>query len=117
MVYADREFHAGDAIQTLAAKGLDYVIPAQQDKHRIGPMCDQFEQLKRGYHEANDTSLYVKEDFLMHETVKDGVSNSIVYTTVVVLPPADDDETYEAGSPQPFLTSLDVSDELALDRR
>jgi len=117
MVYADREFHAVDVIQTLAAKDLDYVIPAQQDKHRIGPMCGRFEQLKRGYYEANDTPLYVKEDFAMHGAVKGGVSNSKVYTTVVVLPPDEDDETHEKGSPQPFLTSLDVSDELALDRR
>lgn len=117
MVYADREFHAADVIQTLAAKDLDYVIPAQQDKHRIGPMCDQFEQLKRGHHEANDTPLYVKEEFPMHGAVKGGVSNSKVYTNVVVLPPDEDDETHDEGSPQPFLTSLDVSDELALDRR
>jgi len=117
MVYADREFHAADVIQTLAAKDLDYVIPAQQDKHRIGPMCDQFEQLKRGHHEANDTPLYVKEEFPIHGAVKGGVSNSKVCTNVVVLPPDKDDETHDDESPQPFLTSLDVSNELALDRR
>jgi len=117
MVYADREFHAADVIQTLAAKDLDYVIPAQQDKRRIGPMCDQFEQLKRGHHEANDTPLYVKEEFPIHGAVKGGVSNSKVHTNVVVLPPDEEDETHDEGSPQLFLTSLDVSDELALDRR
>lgn len=48
MVYADREFHAADVIQTLTGKGLDYVIPAQKDQHRIGPMCDRFDQVKQG---------------------------------------------------------------------
>jgi len=31
--------------------------------------------------------------------------------------PAEDDDVHEEGSPQPFITSLDVSDEVALDRR
>ncbi|MDZ7764840.1 MAG: hypothetical protein U5K00_10475 [Melioribacteraceae bacterium] len=87
MVYADREFHAVDVLQTLINKRLDYVIPAKKDQHRIGPMCDQFDQLKRGYHESNDTPLYVEEDFVMHGTVKNGVSNHAVHTNVVVLPP------------------------------
>jgi len=38
MVYADREFHAVDVLQTLINKRLDYVIPAKKDQHRIGPM-------------------------------------------------------------------------------
>ena len=117
MVYADREFHAVDVLQTLINKRLDYVIPAKKDQHRIGPMCDQFDQLKRGYHESNDTPLYVEEDFVIHGTVKNGVSNHAVHTNVVVLPPAEDDDVHEEGSPQPFITSLDASDEVALDRR
>ncbi|WP_283402475.1 transposase [Halorubrum sp. DM2] len=117
MVYADREFHAVDVLQTLINKRLDYVIPAKKNQHRIGPMYDQFDQLKRGYHESNDTPLYVKEDFVMHGTVKDGVSNHAAHTNVVVLPPAEDDDVHEEGSPQPFITSLDASDEVALDRR
>ncbi|MGQ3330461.1 transposase [Halorubrum sp. FL23] len=117
MVYADREFHAVDVIQTLTDKGLDYVIPAQKDQHRIGPMCDRFDQVKQGYHEPNDTPLYVEDDFVMHGAVKGGVSNHTVHTTVAVLPPAEDDDVHEEGSPQPFITSLDVSDEVALDRR
>jgi len=55
MVYADREFHAVDVLQTLINKRLDYVIPAKKDQHRIGPMCDRFDQVKQGYHEPNDT--------------------------------------------------------------
>jgi hypothetical protein len=117
MVYADREFHAVDVIQTLTDKQLDYVIPAQQDRHRIGPMCDRFDQVKRGYHEPNDTPLYVRNDFAIHGAVKDGVSNHTVYTNVVVLPPEEDDDVHKQESPQPFVTSLDVSDEVALDRR
>jgi len=35
MVYADREFHAVDVLQTLINKRLDYVIPAKKDQHRI----------------------------------------------------------------------------------
>jgi len=86
MVYADREFHAVDVLQTLINKRLDYVIPAKKDQHRIGPMCDRFDQVKQGYHEPNDTPLYVEEDFVMHGVVKDGVSNHTVHTTVAVLP-------------------------------
>jgi len=49
-------------------------------------MCDRFDQVKQGYHEPNDTPLYVEEDFVMHGVVKDGVSNHTVHTTVAVLP-------------------------------
>jgi len=34
-------------------------------------MCDRFDQVKQGYHEPNDTPLYVEEDFVMHGVVKD----------------------------------------------
>ena len=116
-VYADREFHATDVIYTLEAKNLKYVIPAVKDQHRIGPMCERYDQLKRGYDEPGDTPLYVKEDFSIHGPVKGEVSNTKVYTTVVILPPDEDDDANPRGSPQPFLTNLDVSDEIALDRR
>lgn len=116
-VYADREFHAVDVIYTLEKKGLNYVIPAVKDKYRIGPLCDQFDQKKRGYHEEGDVPLYVETDFPIHGPVKDEVQNTKVYTNVVVLPPDETDVAHEEGSPQPFLTNLDVSDELALDRR
>jgi len=58
-------------------------------------MCDRFDQVKQGYHEPNDTPLYVEEDFVMHGVVKDGVSNHTVHTTVAVLPPAEDDDVHE----------------------
>lgn len=116
MVYADREFHAADVIETLTQKNLDFVIPARKNK-RIKAMCRYFDIGKRGYHEENDTPLYVEKDSPMHGSVKHGVSNSKVRTNVVLLPPDEDDDVHEEGSPQPFLTSLDVSDEIALDRR
>ena len=53
----------------------------------------------------------------MHGAVKHGVSNTRVSSNVVILPPDEDDDTHEDGSPRPFLTNLDVSDEIALDRR
>jgi len=116
LVYADREFHAADVINTLETHGLSYVIPAVRNE-RIGRMCDRVDQLKSGYDEPNDTPLYVENDFSMQSRMKDDVGNSKVYTNVVVLPPDDDDDVYEDGSPQPFLTNLDVSDDIALDRR
>lgn len=53
----------------------------------------------------------------MHGPVKGGVSNEKVYSNLVLLPPDEEDDVNPAGSPQPFLTNLDVSDEIALDRR
>lgn len=117
MVYADREFHAADVLYTLNNRDLDYVIPAQKDQHRIGPLCDRFDEIKRGYHEENDTPLHVVKDYPMHGTVKHQTSKTKVRTNLVILPPDEDDETHARDSPQPFLTSLDVSDEIALDRR
>ncbi|EMA46088.1 transposase IS4 family protein [Halococcus saccharolyticus DSM 5350] len=119
MVYADREFHAADVLYTLEVeRGLNYIIPAMKDQHRIGPMCDEFDELKRGDDEQNNVPLYVKEEHPIHGPVKHDVSNTKVYTNVVVLPPDnDDDDVNEEGSPQPFLTNLDVSDELPHERR
>jgi hypothetical protein len=116
MVYADREFHAVDMIQTLEDRGLNYIIPAVKDD-RIGSLCKRFDQLKSGYDEPNDTPLYVETEFPIHGRVKHRVTNTKVYTNLVMLPPDEDDETHEEDSPQPFLTNLDVSDEIALDRR
>ena len=117
MVYADREFHAADVIHALEERDLNYIIPAKKDQHRLGPLCDRFDQIKRGYDEEHDTQLYVEQDWVMHGQVKNGPSNAKVYTNIVMLPPDEDDETHEEGSPQPFLTNLDVDDEIALDRR
>lgn len=80
-------------------------------------MCDEFDELKRGGNEQNNVPLYVKPEHPIHGLVKHDVSNTRVYTNVVVLPPDDDDDVNEEGSPQPFLTNLDVSDELPYERR
>jgi hypothetical protein len=121
-VFADRAFHAVDVIAALEERNLRYVIPARKGK-RIGPKCDRFDQLKKGRAKwdcedrlEKDTELYVEEDYVMHGRVKHGVSNSKVYTNLVVLPPDEDDEAHKEGSPQPFLTNLDVSDEIRIDR-
>jgi hypothetical protein len=116
-VYADKEFFGTDVIHTLEERGLKYVMPAVKDRHRVGPLCDDFDQLKRGYDEERDTPLYVKRDHALHGSVKRSVTNEKVYTNLAVLPPDDDDDVNEEGSPQPFATNLDVSDEIALDRR
>jgi len=116
-VYADREFHAVDVIHTLEQKDLKYVIPAVKDQHRISTLCEEFDERKRGYDEDRDTELYVKDEHAMYGRVKGGTSNERVTTTVVVLPPDEDDDTHEDGSPQPFLTNLEVSDELPHERR
>ena len=116
-VYADKEFFGTDVIHTLEERGLKYVMPAVKDRHRVGPLCDDFDQLKRGYDEERDTPLYVKRDHALHGSVKRSVTNEKVYTNLAVLPPDDDDDVNEEGSPQPSATNLDVSDEIALDRR
>ncbi|MDZ5811533.1 transposase [Halorubrum sp. AD140] len=115
-VYADRAFHAADVIHALESRDLKYVIPAKKDD-KIERMCDRFDHLKRGYDEEHDTPLYVKNGSTMYGPVKGKVTNERVTTNVVVLPPDEDDETHKRDSPQPFLTNLDVSDEIALDRR
>jgi len=116
-VYADREFHAVDALETLDQRDLNYVIPAVTDKNRLAKKCDNFDTIKRGYDEEHDTPLYVKLNYAMYGPVKYGPSNTKVETNLVILPPREDDEVHEDGSPQPFLTNYDVNDEIALDRR
>lgn len=116
MVYADRGFHAA-AITTLEERNLQYVIPAKKDD-RIKRVCERFDRLKEGYaDEDEDTELHVNDEYAMYGAVKDDVSNQRVETTLVVLPPSEDDEMHERDSPQPFLTNTYASDVIALDRR
>jgi hypothetical protein len=116
-VYADREFHAVDPLTTLQERDLMFVIPARADKDRIAKRCDKFDVLKSGYDEENDIPLYVERDYAMHGVVKYGPSNAKVRSHLVILPSDDDDDTHKDGTPQPFVTNFDVSDEIALDRR
>ena len=53
----------------------------------------------------------------MYGDVKGSVSNTRVESTLVVLPPDEDDEVHKRDSPQPFLTNVYASDIIALDRR
>jgi hypothetical protein len=89
----------------------------QSKTDTVSDLSDDFDQLKRGYDEERDTPLYVKRDHALHGSVKRSVTNERVYTNLAVLPPDDDDDVNKEGSPQPFATNLDVSDEIALDRR
>lgn len=115
-VYADREFHAADAISALEDAGVQYVIPAKKDK-RVRRICERFDQQKNGYaDEKRDSELIVKDEYAMYGDVKGHVSNTRVESTLVVLPPDEDDEMHE-NSPRPFLTNVYASDVIALDRR
>jgi hypothetical protein len=116
-VYADREFHAVDVLYTLEQKNLKYVIPAAKDQHRISTLCDDFDEKKSGYDDKGDTPLYVKSDHAMYGRVKGDKSNTRVTTNVVVLPPDEGDDVHKEGSPQPFVTNYDMSDDLAYKRR
>ena len=116
-VYADREFYAADVIHTLNSRELKYVIPVPADVSRIQPRMDNFENLSSGYHEPQDVPLYVESGYGFYGTVKGERTNHRVETNLVLLPPEEDDETHEEDTPQPFVTNLDVDDEIALDRR
>ena len=116
-VYADREFYAADVIHKLEEEDLNYVIPVPADTTRVQPRMDNFENLSSGYHESQDTPLYVEDEYAFYGTVKNKRSNHRVETTLVILPPDEDDPEHDRDTPQPFVTNLDVDDEIALDRR
>jgi len=125
VVYADRAFHSADVIAALEQHQLNYVIPARKDS-RIQRKVNQFYELKRGYGDVeNDVPLYVENDYIFHGRVKHATTNTRVTTNLVILPPDednplnddDDDDDDDEGSPQPFITNIEVSDEIAIDRR
>jgi hypothetical protein len=114
-VYADREFGAADVIAQLERRNLKYVIPVSENK-RIKRKIDDFDEIKEGEDEEHDTPLYVFQDYVIYSKVRYGTSNTRVPTNLIILPPDDEDKT-RGDSPQAFYTNLDVSDEIALDRR
>lgn len=116
-VYADREFAAADVIAQFERRNLIYVVPARKDPSRLAPKCDKYDIIKEGFDEEHDTPLYVEQDYALHGQVRDGVSNTRVTTNLAILPPDEEDNVHRGNSPQPFFTNLDVSDEIALDRR
>lgn len=115
-VYADRGFYAADTLYVLKNRQLKYVIPAKKDD-RIRPLCNDFDNLKRGYNDDNDTPLYVQQGYAIRGRVKHQVSNTRIETNLVILPPDESDPVHSGDSPQPFATNLKVGDEIALDRR
>jgi len=116
-VYADREFFGADVVFTLESRELNYVIPVPAYATRIQPRMDNFDNLSSGYHESDDVPLYVEKDYAFYGTVKNKRSNHRVETNLVILPPDEDDPEHDRDTPQPFVTNLDVDDEIALDRR
>lgn len=116
-VYADREFYAADVIKKLEEDNLKYVIPTPIDDSRIQPKIDDFENLSNGYDESHDTPLYIEDEYAFYGAVRNEQTNHRVQTKLVILPPDEDDEAHEGDTPQPFVTNLDVDDEIALDRR
>jgi hypothetical protein len=116
-VFADREFYAADVIKRLEKDDLKYVIPVPADATRIEPRINNFEKLSEGYNEPHDTPLYVEDGYAFYGSVKYEQTNHRVETTLVILPPEEDDEAHDDDTPQPFITNLDIDDEITLDRR
>lgn len=100
-VFADREFYAADAIHALEAEAVKYVIPV--------PLRDR---LKSELPRLPDDQLSVKHEYGIYGSVKDAAPNERVETTLVVLPPDEDND-----SPQPCATNLEADDEIDIDRR
>lgn len=115
-VYADREFATADVIHFLNRQGVDYIIPVPKND-RLRRNCKNFDELKSGYDGPNDTPLYVDNSYALYGSVKKLTTSTRVSTTLVMLPPDEDDEVNDGDSPQPFYTSLNLSDKTALDRR
>lgn len=100
-VVADREFYAADVIAACEEHDVFYLIPANRN-----------DRVKRTLRRVPD-QVTVKENYGIYGPVKDGVSNERVETTLVVLP----EESSDRGGPAPFITNLDVDDEIGWDRR
>ena len=99
-VFADREFHAADVVAALEQRGLFYVIPARRDV-----------PLDAGIARMDD-EVTVTDNYGIYGPVEGGRRKTRAETTLVILPPDEDRDHY-----QPFLTNLDVNDEIGLDRR
>ncbi|MDS0477405.1 transposase [Natrinema sp. 1APR25-10V2] len=98
-VLADREFYAGDVIAAFHEYGLKYVIPARRTA-----------RVKR-FVARMDGEVAVEHEYALYAAVKHGTTQERVVTKLVGLPA---DEDYD--EPQPFITNLDVDDEIRLDR-
>jgi len=117
VVYADREFYSADVVHALEERDLFYVIPARKDK-RIKPICEKFDDKKKGFEDdSEDEVMYVDTEYSFYGSVKYKRANTRVETKLVVLAPDKDDKIHDKTSPRPFVTNLEVSDEISLDRR
>jgi hypothetical protein len=122
-VYADRGFYAADTIYTLESRDLKYVLPVPKDQDRIQPRLEKFWKNKNGYWEDDedgdlyDVPLVVEQGYALHGNVKRKRTNHRVETNLVILPPEENnDGKTDKETPQPFVTNLDVDDEIRLDR-
>ena len=107
MVYADREFPSADALTVLEDEyDLKYVMPVPHNK-----------RVKRYLDRIPNDEVHVKHEYAIYSTVRSRVTNTRVETTLVVLPPDEDDETHGEGTQQAFVTNSEVDDEIGLDRR
>lgn len=113
VMYADREFYTADVIAALEKRELYYVIPAPARK-RLKRKISRFDELKNGFADDDrDEQLYVQQDYAIRSNVKGNPGDTTVYTNLVILPP---DEESERDGPQPFISNLDVDDEIRVDR-
>jgi len=113
VVYADRAFYAADVVTTLENRELYYVIPAPA-RDRLKRKKSRFDALKNGFADNDqDIQLYVQQDYPLRGDVKGELGDTMAYTSLVMLPP---DEDSDIDGPQPFITNLDVDDEIRLDR-
>ena len=116
-VYADREFFAVDVISAFEERNLKYLIPAVKNS-RVKSKCNEFDDIKRGYQdEPGDEALYVEHGYPMYSRVKHCTRYTRVTTTLAITPPDEDAEGVESGEPIPYVTNLDIDDEISLDRR
>lgn len=107
MVYGDREFPANDALAALDEQfGVKYVMPVRHD-----------DRIKRLLEDVSDDEVYVEHDYARYGSVRREVTNTRVTTTLVILPPDEDDPVHESGTQQAFVTNTEVDDEIGLDRR
>jgi hypothetical protein len=99
-VVADREFYAVDVVAACEDHDLFYVIPAVRNI-----------RVKRTLERAPD-QVMVKENYGIYGPKKYGAANERAETNLVVLP----EEHSDRGGKAPFITNLEVDDEIVWDR-
>jgi hypothetical protein len=113
-VYADAEFFSADSIQKLNKEDINYVIPVPDNRDRIQPKLENFENLSSGQVEPHDTPLYVENGYGFRGPVKNETTNHRAETNLVIVP---SEEDQKRDTPKAFATNLDVDDSIDLERR